>query len=71
MFKTRDDDMWVWCVRCKRVSRAGEYRVVNGWSRCPYPDCDGDHGEELEDWATVAAAMGYPAAPERSTVYRW
>ena len=61
---------WIWCLRCERCYRWGEYRLVGGRELCPYDDCTGYTGLEAYLWPRLRERYPeYPELPERKVRY--
>jgi hypothetical protein len=66
----RPDGIWLWCLHCERCYKAGEFRELDGFQYCPYPDCDGTTVLDGWTWDSIRAIhTDYPMEPEREKVY--
>lgn len=48
---------FIWCLHCERTYRRGQYRLVNGFEMCPYPDCDGT--TVLDGWEITQSIIDW------------
>ena len=64
---------FLWCLHCERTYNRGQYREVNGFQMCPYPDCNGDTVIDAWDWEKVREdredSTKYPIVPKDGVVY--
>jgi hypothetical protein len=59
---------WVWCLHCERCYVRGEFRMVRGLRRCPYPGCDGGIVCDGWPWLDYLYGQGVEVDVEKAPV---